>query len=492
MPKVIGEGTYGCVHKPSLKCKDKKTNPRNTISKAMLTRDAHIEMSVISDTDKKNEFHLGKPTLCNLDNTPSNMSSLSKCNNTNLIANINDVSLLIMKDGGMNLEDFSESMKHNPKHENRTETMEHFWLDMHNILVGIMKLEQNGIVHHDLKPQNIVYNMKTREMNMIDFGLMRKKDFYMNLAESSSYPYNFIHWSFPFETLYYDKINYNYISTKRKPVSWRIRIYNNLLNDFQSSTNSPDDNIINLRTFFNYIHMKHYGDEYNKNMVKKYWIDFYTFILSMKEDNYNQFLQQSLSTTDTYGLGIAISKVLSNTHMYIDTLLQNRLLGFVYKLTTPNLKKRLSPEDAVLEYEKIMDDCGLLLKYGVQYQDHKLVKIPDNIIDTVPSSVINNINSITLEDISVNKEQISRVINQKMTQCPPEKEMNPITRRCNNKCKDGMIRNDAFKCVSGLCPPYKEMNPKTRRCNKKCNPGYMRNSDFKCIKIRGNKTRKHR
>ena len=24
MSKVIGEGTYGCVHKPSLKCKNKK------------------------------------------------------------------------------------------------------------------------------------------------------------------------------------------------------------------------------------------------------------------------------------------------------------------------------------------------------------------------------------------------------------------------------------------------------------------------------------
>ena len=30
-PKVIGEGTYGCVHKPSLKCKNKPKINNKTI-----------------------------------------------------------------------------------------------------------------------------------------------------------------------------------------------------------------------------------------------------------------------------------------------------------------------------------------------------------------------------------------------------------------------------------------------------------------------------
>ena len=36
LPKVVGEGTYGCVHKPALKCKNKndKKDP-NTVSKLM-------------------------------------------------------------------------------------------------------------------------------------------------------------------------------------------------------------------------------------------------------------------------------------------------------------------------------------------------------------------------------------------------------------------------------------------------------------------------
>ena len=488
MPKVIGEGTYGCVHKPALKCKDKKHKKRNMISKAMMKQDALVEMNeyvIMEHTDKKNEYHLGKPILCSVDNNKTNIDALHKCGNDKLYRNIDDVSLLIMKDGGMNLEEFSEYMKHNPKNEDRREIMEHFWLDMHTILVGVMMLDRNGIVHHDLKPQNIVYNMKTRDINMIDFGLMGRKDFFMNLAKTSNYPYNFIHWSFPFETVYYDKTDYERLAAN--PSSSKIRIYNNLIQKFQSPSNNDND-IINLRTFFNYINMPDYSDDYNQKVVKMYWLDFYTFILSMRPNNYNNFIHNSISTIDVYGVGIAISKVLSNTHKYVDIILVSRLFAFIYSLTTPNLNKRLSPELAVIEYEKIMEECGILLKYGVNYKDHKLVKTPLNIVDNVPSSVIKKLESITLKDISVNKEEISRVINHKITHCPPEKELNPITHRCNKKCKEGMIRNDVFKCVSYMCPPGKEINPKTRRCNKNCNAGYVRNSDFKCVKV--NKTRK--
>ena len=34
------------------------------------------------------------------------------------------------------------------------------------------------------------------------------------------------------------------------------------------------------------------------------------------------------------------------------------------------------------------------------------------------------------------------------------------------------------------CPPGKELNPKTNRCNKTCKQGYTRNAQFKCIKMK--------
>ena len=102
--------------------------------------------------------------------------------------------------------------------------------------------------------------------------------------------------------------------------------------------------------------------------------------------------------------------------------------------------------------------------------------------------------------------------------CPPDKELNPRTNRCNKKCEPGFVRDSNFKCIKSPiildydeehedepmkdipikevtpkdtpkediqmkeCPPDKELNPKTNRCNKKCEPGFVRDSNFKCSK----------
>jgi serine/threonine protein kinase len=513
IPKVIGEGTYGCVHKPALKCKNKKIANHGRISKTMLTRHALTEMgeyNIISAADKENAYHLGKPIMCSVANTQSNIDAIGKCNKKQNFANINDVSLLIMKDGGESLEDFSDSMKNNAINSDNQEKMEHFWLDMHNILLGIKQMNQSDIVHHDLKPQNIVYNQKTRETNIIDFGIMMGKPYMLDASNKSSYPYNFIHWSFPFELIFYNKNAYDSIVNSSK--SKQIQFYNQMISNFHLLSNDAYSE--NFRIFFNYMKYSKHGDEYNKNMIKKYWSDFFTLTLELNKIDYFTFLNKSMETIDTYGLGIAISKVLSETHKHIDDILSNRLHKFSYDLTTPNLKKRLNPNNALGEYEKILEETGILLKYGLQFKDNKLLKtINDNSANqpylpsspNIPKSVAKNINSIRLEDISMNKQKISQIVKKDIRECPPDKDLNPITRRCNKKCDPGKIRNDLFKCVSlknqiqkiqkndfQICPPGKEINPKTRRCNKLCKQGYVRNSDFKCVSAATNRTRKNK
>ena len=77
MSAVIGEGTYGCVHKPSLKCKSNTVNYKNKISKVLTTKHANVEMkeyNTISNIDKKKHFYLGKPIKCTLDGIHSNIN----------------------------------------------------------------------------------------------------------------------------------------------------------------------------------------------------------------------------------------------------------------------------------------------------------------------------------------------------------------------------------------------------------------------------------
>ena len=70
-----------------------------------------------------------------------------------------------------------------------------------------------------------------------------------------------------------------------------------------------------------------------------------------------------------------------------------------------------------------------------------------------------------------------------MNRCPPEKELNPATNRCNKRCPDDKHRNDNFRCVkiANPCPPEKELNPATNRCNKKCPTNKHRNNFFRCV-----------
>jgi hypothetical protein len=74
-----------------------------------------------------------------------------------------------------------------------------------------------------------------------------------------------------------------------------------------------------------------------------------------------------------------------------------------------------------------------------------------------------------------------------------DKDYNPITKRCNVKCKKNQTRRAVdFKCVSlknaqvnakPNCDALgKELNPYTNRCNVKCKKNQLRRqSDFKCI-----------
>jgi hypothetical protein len=71
--------------------------------------------------------------------------------------------------------------------------------------------------------------------------------------------------------------------------------------------------------------------------------------------------------------------------------------------------------------------------------------------------------------------------------CPPEKELNPNTNRCVNKCNPGFTRDEKFKCKKQTqkvkkCPPEKEINPNTNRCVNICKPGLIRDENFKCKK----------
>jgi serine/threonine protein kinase len=174
-PKVIGEGSYGCVHKPSLTCKNKpKLSYKNKVSKVLTKKAAKYELNEyknVQKVDKKNDYYVGKPLACEIENTPVNIDSIQKCTIGNDVINaLTRHKLIIMGDGGINIEDYVKKIKKwTPSNVPRKDT-ELFLLESLRLFTGLIKFKENGLVHHDLKPQNIVYNEETNRLNFIDFG----------------------------------------------------------------------------------------------------------------------------------------------------------------------------------------------------------------------------------------------------------------------------------------------------------------------------------
>ena len=114
--KIIGEGSYGCVHRPSIYCKTIPSpgfNYKTYVSKLMKTKNAKKELAeflIIGKIDPTNEYHLGQPILCKPDiNEPNVKSDINHCKylkSKDIETNEDNYSLLVLKYGGPDLKIF--------------------------------------------------------------------------------------------------------------------------------------------------------------------------------------------------------------------------------------------------------------------------------------------------------------------------------------------------------------------------------------------------
>jgi serine/threonine protein kinase len=210
---VIGEGAYGCIHKPSLTCKENKIqNYKNKVSKVLAKSNAKIELeeyNSIENADKSREYYLGKPVECSVDNTPTNIQAIEKCKNgKDLLKNLGDLSLLVMEDGGINLKEYADRMEGWPATPENADKTERFFIEFHRIFHGIAVFLEKGILHFDMKPQNIVFVPESERMNIIDFGLTVTLKDKLAEIESSTNGMARYHWSYPFEFFFLNKKDY--------------------------------------------------------------------------------------------------------------------------------------------------------------------------------------------------------------------------------------------------------------------------------------------
>ena len=439
IPMVLGEGTYGCIHKPSLKCKNKKKiiNYKNKVSKFMEKKEANKEIkeySSINKVDKKYNFYTGNPVQCDLEKSPISDAAIHKCNNFNPKKYFDHYSLLIMNDGGLDLEKFAKKMHTHPKTTETKEEMEKFWTEAHRILYGLKVFSENDIVHRDLKAGNIVYNKNNNRMNFIDFGLMENKSKIIRNCKQSMYPWSGW-WSLPFEFDFINKNKFMYFANKT------LDQKNEYFKHFIDKIKNPD-NYIN-------IFLSQISNDINEKVINYFIKEYYkTLINDIQPEKYDSFLEKSVNTIDSYGTSIAFLYVLKKTNNLIDATLYDSLTNLFLRGCSSNLDIRPEPDVLLDEFENILEQNGLFKKYGKNIntytENNKNDKLGEQTV-IIPTNIEKEIEKLVSPKLVTNKKVNMNITPKKI--CKEGLEIHPITNRCVKICKPGYSRNDKFKCI---------------------------------------------
>jgi serine/threonine protein kinase len=488
---VIGEGTYGCAHRPPMKCRDAPRRNKTDISKLMTSTNALKELkefALIDSADKRKKFYLGKPSKCAPDRILSNIRSISKCPSGKFYPEkMDDYSLLVMKYGGQDLEQFGEEVRTWTKTKEHVDAIELFWLEAVRLFYGIKVLHDNNVVHHDLKQQNIVYDKATNRASFIDFGFMEKRSVRISAAKRSA---NWLgdnhHWSFPLEAVYWNKDIYMAAASARGKTKKAYREFAESVED-------------NCQYFFTSItHFNANASKIDKNAVVATKNAFRNALeFEPTNESYDRFIEKSIDSVDTYGLGIALMFVLHRSKHLLSAEFYKNMMNIGLNMLEGRVFLRSTPEQLLAQYEDLLTTSGLLEKHNKHIENHLIankvsaeMKIAEAIAD---SSFMVHVDKADDAATLLRNIEIVR-------DCPVGKEFNPLTKRCVSVCKPGKVRNPDFKCLKPVapaadngvelrsCPVGKEFNPRTRRCVKACKTGHVRNADFKCVS--GRVTRK--
>ena len=192
---IIGKGKYGCVIKPALKCMNIKQPPKNTISKITNKEEAEKEHKFMSDLRKNPEMkkYILYSTVCNNPEISDNSTTKRNGKINHPFKSIfedckSDDNFIIKKDfttlearllqmeyGGPTMRQYVEYLPNKPK-----ESQKQFLEAISKIIHCLELFQKYEVMHCDIKIDNILYNEKSGDIKIIDFGLAHTIDDYKN------------------------------------------------------------------------------------------------------------------------------------------------------------------------------------------------------------------------------------------------------------------------------------------------------------------------
>ena len=190
---VIGSGGFGCVFRPALKCSKKKQRKTNMVSKLMTKKHAKREYSTIKEIKKRvrnipqysdyfllynvsncKPSRLTKNDLSNFDEKCKVMKKYDDITSENVNENLSKLMILNLPDGGISLNTYYNNMKNASDFNYINEQLQNLFVK------GILPMNELGVYHGDIKEGNILFNLNSQKIGLIDWGL----SFYINSKRS--------------------------------------------------------------------------------------------------------------------------------------------------------------------------------------------------------------------------------------------------------------------------------------------------------------------
>ena len=168
--KVIGEGGYGCVLKPGLTCKGKNIKTKKFITKIQVENSTSRRESKIGEMVKKIPFSKKyfAPIISSCEYNHKVVQMVSSKYNCSFFSKYPNKKFTISRLPYIKGSDYKNYLHSSIDNNTFLYAIIHGYI---YLLFSLFMLNKQGIIHYDIKGENIMYDEKRDIPIIIDFGL---------------------------------------------------------------------------------------------------------------------------------------------------------------------------------------------------------------------------------------------------------------------------------------------------------------------------------
>ena len=394
-PSIISQGSYGCIFRPGYMCDGKGVTTNKYITKIQKVTEISKRESAIGQKIQKipnyNEYYAPVLKTCNMSLTTISEKEIQKCK---IITNKSETTTPALKYESNKLRYVGKNSLlkyllhvYNKKPSGIVRTM----IESHMaLLVGFKKLSDAGIIHYDVKENNIICDDNTGVPIIIDFGLS------FNVTDISNDNYRDVFYIYSVEygpwCLEIAIISYaaNKISTSEVKINnlfslvglgkdaemkeWRDQMVEKIqIDEIISEYFNKNLAVIELLSESQQAEYRRKVDKYYSTFIGKKWIEMVNEI------------QKSVLTWDNYGLTVV----------------------YLYIIQVLNLFEETKAVSLLSKYKKYLEEIMMSLPNERPSCEESRLRLKD-IFGNIKRTEINRINKDILK-ASKNKENNDRV-----------------------------------------------------------------------------------